>query len=63
MECQERLAISAREAAELLGVSMPTLYQIAHRADFPAVKVGGKVLISRKGLEDWLDRATMQKEA
>lgn len=59
----ERLAISVPEAAALLGVSPPTAYELTHRADFPAVKVGGRTIIYRKGLEDWLARQAEAKEA
>lgn len=58
-----QLAISVQEAAELLGVSTPIIYQLANRADFPAVRVGRRILVHRKGLEEWLERATTQKEA
>ena len=52
----EPLAVSAAEAARLLGVSRPTLYQLLNRADFPSFRVGGRVLISVSGLQAWIDR-------
>lgn len=38
------LAVSAAEAARLLGVSRPTLYQYIGRDDFPSFWVGNRVL-------------------
>lgn len=35
------LAVSATEAAQLLGVSKPVLYQYIHQPGFPAFKMGG----------------------
>lgn len=54
----EPLAVSLPEAARLLGVSKPTIYKYAGRADFPSFKIGGRVLVSVDGLRDWVrDRA------
>lgn len=52
----EPLAVGTTEAARLLGVSRPTLYQLLNRADFPSFRVGGRVLISVSGLQDWIGR-------
>lgn len=48
------VAISAAEAARLLGVSRPTIYQLINRPDFPAFKVGARTLISVEGLRHWV---------
>lgn len=47
----DKLAIGTTEAARLLGISRPTLYQLLNRADFPSFRVGGRVLISVAGLQ------------
>lgn len=52
----EPLAVSAAEAARLLGVSRPTLYQYIGRDDFPAFRLGGRVLVGVSGLQAWVDR-------
>lgn len=52
----EPLAVSAAEAARLLGVSRPTLYQLLNQEGFPSFRVGGRVLISVSGLQSWIDR-------
>lgn len=51
----EKLAFTVQEAADALGLSTDTVYQLVHRADFPAIRVGRAVRISRKLLERWLD--------
>lgn len=53
MDKLEPLAVSAPEAARLLGVSKPTVYQLMNRADFPAFKIGTRTLISVEGLREW----------
>ena len=50
----EKIALSVAEAAEALGVSKPTVYELIHRGDFPCFKIGTRQLISRSGLEAWV---------
>ncbi len=52
------LAVSAAEAARLLGVSRPTLYQYIGREDFPSFRVGNRVLVSVDGLREWIEQQT-----
>lgn len=49
-----RLTLNVGEAAELLGLSKCAVYNLIHRADFPSLKVGGRRLISRELLADWV---------
>ena len=56
MDKLEPLAVSAPEAARLLGVSKPTVYQMMNREDFPAFKVGARTLISVEGLREWISK-------
>ena len=50
----ESIALSVTQAATLLGVSRPTIYQLLNRADFPSFRIGTRRLISRAGLERWV---------
>ena len=55
----EKLALDVTEAAALLGVSRPTMYQIMDRADFHAgFYVGRRRKISREGLSEWVRKQT-----
>lgn len=56
MDAKEKIALSVVEAAELLGVSPPTVYKLMRRADFPAFKIGTRTLISRSKLEKWVEK-------
>lgn len=51
----EPLAVSTAEAARLLGVSRPTVYQLIGKPGFPAFKVGSRTLISVAGLARWVE--------
>lgn len=56
---EEKISLSVTEAAQLLGVSRPTMYSIVKRDDFDAVyKVGSRTLIHRRKLEAWATRQT-----
>lgn len=50
----EPLAVSAAEAARILGISRPKVYDLIHQRGFPAFKVGGRTLISVEGLRRWV---------
>lgn len=51
----EPIAVRANEAARLLGISKPKLYEIAKREDFTAAfKCGGCMMFSVEGLRAWV---------
>jgi len=50
----DRLTYSPAEAAQVLGVSRPTIYTLIKREDFPAFEVGTRTLVSVEGLRDWV---------
>lgn len=52
---KEKLTLTVGEAAELLGVSRPTVYVLMRAEGFPAFKIGRRTLISRAGLADWIN--------
>jgi len=56
MEKLEPFAVSAAEAARLLGVSRPKVYELLNRDDFPAFKLGSRTLISVDGLRRWVTK-------
>lgn len=50
-----KLTMSVPEAAKVLGVSPPTMYQLAKSEGFPTIVIGNRLLVSVKGLERWVD--------
>lgn len=55
METDKKIALSVKDAAALIGVSVTKMYDIMHceDADF-AARIGGRILISRMKLEEWI---------
>ena len=58
MESIKKLTLSIAEAAKILGVSTPTMYQLVKTGDFPTVHIGKRILVSAKGLSIWVDTHT-----
>lgn len=50
----EKLALSVTEAAEALGISRRSMYELLHQEGFPTLKVGGRRLISKELLAEWV---------
>ncbi len=50
----EPITISVSEAARLLGLSRPKVYQIMKESGFPAFKVGTRTLVPVSGLREWV---------
>ena len=51
-----RLTFTIPETSKLLGISEPSCYELARRKDFPSFRVGRKILVNRKKLQEWLDK-------
>ena len=51
-----KMTLSVREAAELIGISKPSMYEVVRTGKVRSVKVGKKILISRQSLMDWLKK-------
>ena len=54
----EKLTYSVEEAAEVLGVSRSKMYQIVKMQGFPVLVLGGRRLVSVKGLARWVEEQT-----
>ena len=58
-----KLLLSVSETAALMGLSKPTVYQLTRRADFPVVRLGGRVLVPAEMLKQWLEQQVRSGEA
>ncbi len=48
--------MSPKDAAELLGVKLSTIYSWTHRRSLPCLKVGARLRFSPAGLAAWLQQ-------
>ena len=51
-----KMTLSVREAAELIGISRPTMYQLIRENQIPSIHAGKKIVIARQTLLDWLSK-------
>ncbi len=47
----ERLTYTIDEAAALMGIGRSTAYEAAHTGQLPTIRIGRRLLVSRKGLD------------
>jgi len=52
----ERLTYKPAQAARLIGVSLPVMYDLCRRSDFPAVRIGRAIVIPKTSLKHWLEQ-------
>lgn len=50
----QKITLTVKEVAQLLGVSSTTIYTMARANEIPHAKIGGKVVFHRPTIEEWL---------
>ena len=50
-----KMTLSVEEAADELNISKPTAYKLVKEPGFPVFKIGDRTLVSRAGLQRWID--------
>lgn len=50
----EKITLTVNEVAELLGVSIGTIYTMARLHEIPHKKIRGRVLFHKETIEKWL---------
>lgn len=56
-----KMTMTLKEAARELGCSENKVYELVHRNDFPAMKIGRNWKISRIGLYEWVQKMTKER--
>ena len=54
MDVQKK-TYTVSEAANVIGVSVPKMYQLCRADSFPAIRLGSRIVIPISKLEDWFD--------
>ena len=52
--------LSMMDVASVLGISKAGAYTLAHSRDFPAFRVGRRIVISQEKFLDWLEKQTAE---
>ena len=51
---ENKVTLTVSEAAELIGISKPKMYELIHSNEIPSIHVGKKIVIARQALMGWL---------
>ena len=54
--------LTVDEAARLIGISKPKMYELTKSPDFPVIHIGRKILINRQSLLRWMKGETNHGE-
>ena len=52
------LFLNAEMVAKALGVATSTAYELMHEKDFPALKIGSRLLVPKEKFRLWLETKT-----
>ena len=52
------LFLNADMLAKVLGVATSTAYELMHEKDFPAFKIGNRLLVSKEKFRLWVETKT-----
>ena len=58
MENRDEYCISVAEMGRRIGVSRATAFNLANSEGFPAIRIGKRILVPVKRLEEWLEAQT-----
>jgi excisionase family DNA binding protein len=53
----ERLTYSVPEISQLLGISIPRAYDLAHSEGFPVIHVGKRMIVPVESFHKWLEES------
>ena len=52
------LFLNAETVAKVLGVATSTAYELMHEKDFPALKIGSRLLVPKEKFRLWVETKT-----
>ena len=59
----EKILLTPHDVAKILGISRGKCYELFRRPDFPVLKLGKLMKVTREALEQWLSRQMKIQEA
>ena len=52
------LFLNVETLAKLLGISVSSSYELMHEKDFPAIRIGSRLVVPKEKLQRWIDTKT-----
>ena len=56
VEPVSRMTLTVEETADELNISRPMAYKLVKEPSFPSFRIGERILVSRRGLQWWIDK-------
>lgn len=56
-----KATVTISEAAKIMGISAPKMYELEKREDFPSIHLGRKIVIDRTALQEWMRRGDIKQ--
>ena len=57
----EKRYYSPKDIREITGISRAQVYNIMNRTDFPAVRIGKRIIVPIEAFNRWLDEQTQKR--
>ena len=55
------LMLSVPEVAAILRISRAGAYELVHTKDFPAIKIGNRIVVPRDKLLEWIEMKSQER--
>ena len=52
------LFLNAETVAKLLGISISSSYELMHEKDFPALRIGNRIVVPKEAFIRWVEQHT-----
>ena len=49
------LFLNAQQVANVLGVSISSVYELMHEKDFPSLRIGNRLVIPKENFRQWVE--------
>ena len=56
------LFLSAKLVAQTLGVGRATAYELMNEKDFPAIRIGNRIVVPKENFRQWVEQIRNGKE-
>ena len=50
------LFLNAETVAQLLGISISSMYELMHEKGFPVLKIGNRMVVPKEKFRDWVEK-------
>lgn len=57
-----KINMPVTEVAEVLGINLPRAYKLTRRGDFPAFRIGRRIIVHRKLFYQWVEKQATIEE-